>query len=38
MVGENGEDLKNPKEFLPVSKLEGANDDSWLLTTSPLLA
>ncbi|KAK1646202.1 hypothetical protein QYE76_064007 [Lolium multiflorum] len=22
MVGENGEDLKNPKEFLPVSKLE----------------
>lgn len=35
MVGENGEALNNPKEFLPVSTLQGSNDDSWLLATSP---
>ena len=39
MVGENGEDLRNPEEFLPISKLEGANDDSsylGLLPTRPI--
>ena len=31
MVGEDDEDLKNHRELLPLSKLQGANDDPQFL-------